>query len=453
MSLPLKDLLPAMPQSAPAMPARAGGLQSKFAGWPQFYALMLLAWMFDFRSQGEGAGFAIQSLMLAAFVFGLMMFVIGDTRQHRKVHGLFALITASVLYLVIGFISGLFNNQTYYAVMRNGLSVFIYAMVSLATARLVLRTNAATLRNMLGVFCFGYAVMFYIYETISPSGVDVSNVRFQIIGTSSIAALGYVILAAIFRLKRLEMATAAVNAVLLLISVTRSFLLAGLLQLLPVLIEFRRALSPRMLLTGGLLAGAGAVTLAFATDQVTRWQDRLFGRGVSGTEYVTAYTRISEIEFMTNHWLATPTTIMFGNGFAARTLYYYPPETGAPPESMIGFGHNQYVSILFTGGVLGGLPLILLQLYHGFLAFRFLGRVARDNRLRSDAIFLGAWGATIVLGMLATNLFSSSFGLRGISAWYGIGTGLLLGVQALFDPENQPREWKRRQLHLRQRRL
>lgn len=438
-----------MSQSTRKLPARSGGWLTQISTWPKFYALMVFAWLFDFRAETSGAGLVQQSLFLGLFLFGLAMFYIGDTNQRMKVRGLFPFGVACLLYLTIGFVAGLANNQTYYAILRNGLSVFIYFAMAIATARVMIVTRAEVLRLMLSVFCLGFAVMFYFYETISRVGVDVNSVRYQIIGTSSIAALGYLALALLFRLSRIEMIATAANGVLLLISVTRLFLLAGAAQVAAIALEFRRSFSPRMLLAGGLLVIAAIGTTIFASEQLLRWQDRLLGRGSNRTEYVTVYTRLSEVDYMYNHWLATPSTMMFGNGFAARTLYYYPPETRIPPESMIGFGHNQYVSMLFTGGMVGGGPLILLQILHGLIAFQFLRRVARNGHLRSDVVFLGAWGATIILGMLAANLFSSSFGLRGTSLWYGLGTGLLLGARALFDPENYPRSRAKSPLHLR----
>ena len=65
----------------------------------------------------------------------------------------------------------------------------------------------------------------------------------------------------------------------------------------------------------------------------------------------------------------------------------------------------------------------------GCQAFFFLKMATRYRRNDENLIFLGMWGAVIILGMLAFNFFASSFGLRGFALWYGIGTGLLIGAR------------------------
>ena len=151
--------------------------------------------------------------------------------------------------------------------------------------------------------------------------------------------------------------------------------------------------------------------------------------GSSGnSQYETYYTRLSEWSFMYDSWTASPKEFLIGSGFAAETTYYYTSEAGGGSEHMIGFGHNHYLSAVFTAGAIGGLPLLLVQLLQGLLAVRFLRQIARRPDLRGDAAFLGSWGAMIVLGTLAANFFLSSYTQRGTSLWYAIGTGLLLAA-------------------------
>jgi hypothetical protein len=401
------------------------------------YILLLAAWLFDFQSGGEGEGVEVQAFYAAAYVFSSVMLLIGDRAAGQRVQGLFALLVCGGLYLAIGIASGLINGQTPYPILRNGMSVVIYLSAAYFTARVVVTSDPAKLRQILSVFCFLYAIAAYFIFDRTAGGIDFEKVRFQIIGASAAGALGYVVLAPLFKLSKIELAAMLANVVILLISVTRSFLLAFGAQAAIFIGQIRRVFSPRLIALGVLGAFALLGLLTYGQSQLLRWSDRILGGGGSGfSEYQTVYTRLSEWEFMLRAWLQSSDHFLFGSGIAAKAYYFLPREAGGGSEFMIGFGHNQIFSIIFTAGLVGGLPLVLLQGVHVWRAWRFLRNAIRLPHLRTDAVFLGAWGATIILGHNATNLLASTFAGRGSSLWFGIGTGLLLGAQALFDPAN-----------------
>jgi hypothetical protein len=407
---------------------------------PGMFLLLLAAWLFDFQSGSQGEGAEVQAFFAAAYVFSSVMLWIGDRAIGQRVQGLFALMVCGGLYLAVGIASGLINGQDPYPILRNGMSVVIYLSAAYFTARVVLTSDPAKLRHVLSIFCFLYAIAAYFIFDRNAGGIDFEKVRFQIIGASAAGALGYVVLAPLFKLTRIELAAMAANLVILLISVTRSLLLAFGAQAAIFIGQIRRVFSPRLIALGVLGAFALLGLLTYGQNQLIRWSDRILGGGSSNfSEYQTVYTRLSEWEFMLRAWLQSFNHFLFGSGIAAKAYYYLPREAGGDSEFMVGFGHNQFFSIIFTAGLVGGLPLLLLQGAHVLRAWRFLRMVIRMPRLRTDAVFLGAWGATIILGHNATNLLASTFSGRGSSLWFGIGTGLLLGAQALFDPANAPR--------------
>ncbi len=410
--------------------ARAGG------SVPKMFILLLAAWLFDFQSAGEGEGVNVQAYFAAAYVFSLVMLLIGDRASGQSVQGLLSLLGCGALYLAVGIASGLIYGQDPYPILRNSMNVVIYISAAYVTARVVLTSDPARLRLVLSVFCFLYAISAYFIFDRTAGGIDLEKIRFQIIGASAVGALGYVVLAPLFKLSKIEIAGMAANGLIVLLSVTRSFLLVIAAQAAIFVGEIRRVFSPRLI----ALAVLGAVTLLavliYGEQQLTRWSDRILGGGSKFAEYQTFYTRLSEWEFMLRAWMQSVEHFMFGSGIAAKAFYFLPREAGGGTEFMIGFGHNQHLSIIFTAGVIGGLPLLLLQWSHLFAAWRFLRRVIRLPHLRNDAVFLGAWGATMIIGCNANNLLSSNFTGRSSSLWFGIGTGLLLGAQALFDPAN-----------------
>jgi hypothetical protein len=430
-----------MSQLPPQASPRAASPARVMAGVPWMYVLLLAAWLFDFQSEGEGQGVAIQAYFAAAFGFALIMLLIGDRAAGRRIQGLAALVTCGGIYLGVGVASGLLNGQLAYPVLRNSLSVVIYLTTAYVTARVVLTTDPARLRFVLGLFCLLYAGSAYLTFDASAGGVDLERVRFQIVGSSAIAALGYAVLAALFKLTKVEIAATALNGLIILLSITRTYLLVLVAQATVYVGQVRRVFSPRLIIAGllGLVALAGVFT--YGQQQVLRWEDRIGSSGGSSfTEYQTVYTRLSEWQFMINSWTSSTDHFLFGAGIAAKTTYYKPLGLGSGSEFMIGFGHNQHLSMPFTAGAVGGFPLLFLQWFQVFAAWRFLRHTIRTPHLRSDAVFLGAWGATILIGCFTLNMFAATFTVRGMSLWFGIGTGLLLGVQALFDPVNTPRK-------------
>jgi hypothetical protein len=129
-------------------------------------------------------------------------------------------------------------------------------------------------------------------------------------------------------------------------------------------------------------------------------------------------------------------TFLLGNGLAAETEYWNPKSVGGGREYDIGFGHNQHLSMLFVAGFMGGGPILLIQFIQFFAAIQMLYRMAGRNQPWSDSMLLGAWGAASVIGYVVGGFLAPTFAGRGAAVWYGVGTGLMLGAQAQFDPRN-----------------
>jgi hypothetical protein len=407
---------------------------------PLTFVVLLAAWLLDFRSAGEGEGLDVQALFAATYFFALTLLLIGDRAIGTRIHGLPALMGCGALYLLVAISAGLVNGQEPYPILRNATSVAIYLSAAYATARVVVSSDPARLRQILAVFCLLFAVAAYAISNLATGGIDTEKVRFEIVGASAIAALGYVGLAALFKLTRIEIAAMAINGIVVLLSVTRAYLLVIAAQVTFFAGRIRQVFSPRLIALGvlGIVALLGVLT--YGQQQLTRWSDRMLGGGGSDyQEYQTIFTRFSEWDFMLSSWTQSFEHFLFGAGIAAKTTYYLPREMGGGTEFMVGFGHNQHLSMPYTAGVVGGLPLLLLQWFQVYLAWRFLRQTIRLPNLRSDVVFLGAWGATMIIGHNAINIVSATFTTRGFSLWFGIGTGLLLGAQALFDPANRPR--------------
>jgi len=203
--------------------------------------------------------------------------------------------------------------------------------------------------------------------------------------------------------------------------------------LLPLL--SRHGLFPLAIRFLALSLIAGSLFVAFGEKNLERWIERLLISNQFDGEDPTFVTRYIEWEYMWEEFLSSYDNFFFGSGLAAETIWWLPTYFGGGDaiSSSVGFGHNQHLSLLFTAGVIGGMPLLLLQFFQAWqgINFSFKAKQYMTGPLK-DIFFLGSWGSVIVFGYLSSNFLSSSFGSSGFSLWYGVGTGMLLGARSLL---------------------
>ena len=131
-------------------------------------------------------------------------------------------------------------------------------------------------------------------------------------------------------------------------------------------------------------------------------------------------------------------TLAFGNGLAAETSLIGPEAFLAGQLvgriSVIsihsnGFGHNNHLSLLFIGGLLAGLPFLLLLFLNAISALRLTWILLRTGTLADTVVYTGVWGSLIIIGLVTIGFVSGIFGDRATSLWYGIGTGMFYWVK------------------------
>ncbi|HWU03895.1 MAG TPA: hypothetical protein VN222_14240 [Novosphingobium sp.] len=396
---------------------------------------MIFSWMFDFRADSAGSGLMVQLVFFTCYLIGFFLFLVRDNGGRMKVPGLLPLLSASGLFVLIGLLSGLLNGQTYYDIFRNSFTLIIYITAVIVTVRLIEQVDARNIRPRLAWLCFGFSLS-SLAVLMATTGVDLSSVRFQILGASTLSSMGYLVLSLLFTLTLPETATLLASLGLVFLSITRTLFVTQFFQLLPAWPALYRLMTPRVLISAliGVAVLAGAATLT--STAFDRWNQRMFRNGDT-REDPTAYTRRVETEFMLEHWLHDGQSVMLGTGLASRTEYYEPKWVGGAKEESIGFGHDQHVSILFIAGLIGGVPLLLVHFWQLWASMQFIYRVAsRTKRYKNDVLFLGCWGATGIIGHVVSNFLQADFGNRGVSLWYGITTGLFLGARACLDRRN-----------------
>lgn len=399
------------------------------------YVLMLASWMFDFQSDGAGEGLRIQIYFLLGYAAFFVLFLLSD-RSSGKIAGFTPLAACTFLFLGTSVISGLLNGQELYPILRHVTTILLYLTSAYATARVVMGNSAFALRQALGALCLCFAVSTFLIVTFFGDGIDLETVRYEIQGSSSVAALGLLVLALVLGVSALEIAAGLAAAMVIFFTVTRTYLVgvAGqVMVLLPMLSG--RGLFPLAIRFLALCLIAGPLFAAFGEKNFERWMERLLVSNQFDGEDPTFVTRYIEWEYMWEEFLSSYDNFFFGSGLAAETIWWLPTYFGGGDaiSSSVGFGHNQHLSLLFTAGVIGGMPLLSLQFFQAWQGVRFVF-VEKKNMTGplKDIFFLGAWGSVIVFGYLSSNFLSSSFGSRGFSLWYGVGTGLLLGARSLL---------------------
>ncbi|WP_225010220.1 hypothetical protein [Novosphingobium percolationis] len=397
-----------------------------------FFGLLISAWMFDFRAAPGSAVAVLPQIYLGLYVVAFGLFFVLDRDERTPVPGLTQFLAAVALFLLVGLSTGLFKGQQIGAMLSIATPSLIYMSIAYATARAVLTLNSLALRKMLALLCIGYVIGGVAIQRLIGGTLDFETVRYQILSGATLPALGYLECLLLFGLMLTEWGALIGGVTVVFLSVTRTFLIAGAVQASSLLPGATRLVSPRLLLL--MLA---AVIFVIGLSQygafgLDRWTDRLFNIKTSSGEDVTLYTRESEWNYMASAFAQGGRTILFGNGLAAETVFYMPREIGGGSSRSIGFGHNEHLSILFIGGLVGGGLLLFMQFLQALQSFRLLARLARLREQHSDTLFLAAWGAVIIIGVLTTTFFSSTLNNRGWSLWYGVGTGLFLGARARY---------------------
>ena len=400
------------------------------------YFLMVAAWLFDVNSDSAGAGLALQAFFLGSYALFFIVFVVLDHAVKPRIAGMVPLIGCTVLFILVGTFTGLEGNQLYYAVFRHDLTILVYLTSAYATARILNLDNASVLRKGLALISLSYVLSTFIMVYFFGQGVDIHTIRYQILGASTIAATGYLACVIVFRTTQLEFVNIIAALGIVALSVTRTNVLVMIIQVLPISIRIKQFFGPKSVALMILAVVGFFAFYAFDPDLVGRWIDRLFNQTTNSGEDVTYYTRASESQFMWDSFSGSVSHIMTGAGMAARTIYFLPKEVGGGKSYSTGFGHNQHLSILFVAGIVGGLPLLILQFMQAFRAFGYVIKITKLGRSTSDVLFLGTWGAATILGYMVFDTVAAAFGNRGLAMWYGIGTGLFLGALACFDPRN-----------------
>jgi hypothetical protein len=391
------------------------------------YMAMILSWALDFRSEGAGQGLFIQVFFIGSYFAATTVFYL--SAGHKMTAELAVFVASVLIFIGVGVMSSLLSDQSYYGVFRNVTTILIYVTVAHATFLILMNLPKETRRIRQAIACFVILYMLAAFLTVLffQGGIDVSHARYEVIGTSVVAAVSYAALSLRFRLSRIELAAVLSALGIIALSVTRTWIVVLAVQL-AVLAMFGGGINLRSLRRGIIAAAAGLAMLAAleaaGMPVLERWTGRLFAAQTLNVD-PTGLTRQRQLDSMQRSIAEHP---YFGAGLQGESVYWLETVLGGKDGVSVsaGFGHNQHISIVFVAGLIGGGPILLVQLWQFLRAFSFIFR-SRNVARHDDLVFVGVFGALIVIGTVTYGMFGGTFGSRGLTLWYGVGTGLLLG--------------------------
>jgi hypothetical protein len=410
------------------------------------FTVSILVWALDFKAAASGAGAAYQSLILFIYTMLFLWITVSAVRRGASLGSLWVLILATAVFLVDSSIVGLNQSQPWYAILVNFIPAFIYVSASSLTYITLSASKdyLPSFVNALRVACLVFAVARILIVALVRGSINVSDSRYEVLSGAVIPALGIIAIALLRRLSRLDILALTVNLFVTILSVTRTLFLILAIQIGSVFLA-RPSTAPKSSTFKGLallsFSALLIVALDFSADMglVDRWIQRMTVSQWMGGD-PTALTRSAETNFMMESFASSTETILFGNGLAAVTSLTGPDASraaklvgwGAVNIHSIGYGHENYASILFVAGLMGGGGLLIIQFLNGLQSIALIRRIQLGHPMYGEAAaHIGVWGALIVIGMLANGFFAGTISDRDTCVWYGIGTGMLYWTRGL----------------------
>jgi hypothetical protein len=419
-------------QNSDVLPSSHPG--SEAASQPSFGKLLLLTLVCltivpDFRRiEGDDNPF-VMIMGIANVLLGTWYCVL----YHHFTTRLFLWVSTFVLLIGVGIITGILYGQETYFVLSHTIPVLSFMFAAIAGHSL---HGDAEKKAAIGIIlavglvaaAVKFVVGFYYYD------LDIENVRYQIIAGSIPLLFAYGFAGMFSKGRKLALLSISIALFIVALSVTRAYIIVFGISALVCIYSYSRTASR---LSGTLVLVIATSILAVTLTELFpgvlgRWTYRMTNSGFDVD--LTAAFRVAEAEFQLRRLWSDGEGLLFGFGHAAKTglagdnVRLIAGELGreATNFSSFGYGHNLYVGLLYVGGLVGGVPVVV-----AFFQLLWKGlRHARQASASPTDKFLLIWGVSAFAGYLVAGMLAGTFGDRSISFFFGVSAGLvLLGVE------------------------
>jgi hypothetical protein len=397
---------------------------------------MLFSLAFDFKSNDAGEGHQLLIFMglLSLSVGFLLILHLSQTLNKQAL----ILSNSTLLFILASSLVGIIYGQKIYDVLSLTMPLLLFIVAMLSTASLnIEHKHIRVLIKILLIFMITSA-LFKLLFSLSYYNVDFANIRYQIISPVLILLFAYGIASIIYERQPYGYLAIIIPIIIVFISVTRTYLLVFFSIFLFWLLcspmsYWKRYLPSFFKLSIFSILLIMSMYFIFP-DGVERWIARLLLDAASTDVDITAYSRIAESSYQINKLMENSVNLFFGLGLAAETKLS--PEYWTLLSSVLGnfeftgrgYGHNVYIGILYTGGIIFGFLFIYALLISALRIIKSFKARLNNNGDR-DVNFLIALGGSAVLGFITYGFLAGTFGDRLTSLTFGLAFGLaFLGI-------------------------
>ncbi|MER2520298.1 MAG: hypothetical protein ABTQ34_06385 [Bdellovibrionales bacterium] len=420
------------------------------------FLFSILIWAFDFKAANSGEGALFQAPLLFSYFLAFFLILNKMFSQKIKIRPLVPLAIIAGFFIVPSAVMGLFYQQNTWILFTNSIPSVILVMAAISTFCALSSTkDYESLLSKMQWACLISVVIHFCVVAFFQKLVDLSGSRNADIANAMISPIFALLVISLLRgFTRLSFVLSCLGLTMLLLSVYRSQLLIIILLTLFCFIASSKSFFRKRLLQGFVIfLGLGFVLVfidnCLPVSYLEIWFHRLTSVSRNGGVDPTSLTRIAEYRFMFDAITDSFEHFMFGNGLAAQTSLI--GRESALAATMVGwdgvlfhsngFGHNSYLSLIFIGGMVFGLPFASFLLLTGFKGGIILREVLSKNPMDKNEnakLFLAGWGLLIMLVELIAGFQGGSLGQRPSCAWWGIGIGFLYWVRKEVCSNKQP---------------
>jgi len=263
------------------------------------------------------------------------------------------------------------------------------------------------------------STLWRVVYAIAIAGLDMETVRWQILGPGIPLLIGFGCAALYLqRSTILALASLSIAVLVVLLSITRSFLISAFLVAAGLLLVEARWRSMARAVLAGLkwfAASLFAVMVLFMAGAVLRpgfaevWTARLFHSGAESGVDLTLLTRLAEYSGQMSALTQDVTTLLIGKGMGAMyysslEFAYMLPFMADEPAQWVA-GHSTWVYPIFASGVVFGLTIPVVSIWTLVTGLTATSPSGSRNAIVYFAIYLAYLGQS-----LTSQLFGERYG-------------------------------------------
>lgn len=397
-----------------------------------FFSIMIFLLAFDIRSfEGDSKVFIITRALLG-LMFGFFAMRKIKLNTYSKNLILIAMIFSGYIFLI-----GLLRGQGIFQLFSLTMP-YLFFVLGIVVVSSSFRDidNLEKLINVIFVIAL-ISVIFRILFILFYAGISLDEARYTIISPALILLFSYGLAALLFGYKKNWFLPISISIFITLLSVTRTYLLVYLSIFIFAIFVLRlKSIIKNIGLPSTVIFGMAFLLiggLSITSSFLDIWSNRFtFGDGGVLAD-PTLLTRVAEMTFQIRVLLENNVNMIFGMGVAAETIFaqeFYDLLSMVFTEDYeyigAGVGHNNYVGLVYVGGMILGPLFVLSQLNTMLKSFTYLRKSFKDIQIKNSESFIALWGAFSTIGYLSYGMFGGIFGDRLASLSFGIAFGLML---------------------------